>query len=299
MALLALGGLVIDGGRELNGKGRALAYAEEAARAGAQMIDVTQERAVLDPDAAVRAAADYCAAARQADPELVDCTPSIARTEDAAGNEVFQVVVATTIRTDTILRSLFGTLSQEASAQARAAPYQGILTADSGQLKSYDPQLSDPDPDDSGIGQDDGGYVGPKEVDLATCALGQTPTPEQPCIPPAACAEGQSPTVSAPCVPPCSPTVAAPCVPPCADDVDPTDPLQCFVPPECEDGQISTPEDPCRPPPPDPGGGGGGDDPGDDPGDGPGGGGGGGGGPGGGGPGGGGGGGGPEKPDDR
>lgn len=251
IALLALGGLVIDGGRVLNSKGRALAYAEEAARAGAQMIDPTEERAVLDPELAVRAAADYCATATQADSELVNCAPTIVRSEDATGNVVYQVVVATTIRTNTILRSLFGTQTQEASAQARAAPYQGIIAADTGQLKQYDPSLLEPNPNDSGI--DQGGYEDPGPIGLATCAIGQVSTPEQPCIPTPPCSQGQAPTVAAPCIPPCSPSVGPPCVPPCPDAVNPTDPLQCFVPPECRKDQVSTPGDPCRPPPPDPG----------------------------------------------
>jgi Flp pilus assembly protein TadG len=39
VALLALAGLVIDGGRKLNESSRAYAIAEEAARAGAGMVD--------------------------------------------------------------------------------------------------------------------------------------------------------------------------------------------------------------------------------------------------------------------
>src|SRR5260370_30801453 len=39
IALLALSGLVIDGGRKLNQSARAYAIAEEAARAGAGMVD--------------------------------------------------------------------------------------------------------------------------------------------------------------------------------------------------------------------------------------------------------------------
>jgi Flp pilus assembly protein TadG len=39
VALLALAGLVIDGGRKLNQSARAYAIAEEAARAGAGMVD--------------------------------------------------------------------------------------------------------------------------------------------------------------------------------------------------------------------------------------------------------------------
>ncbi len=60
VALLAVGGLVADGGRILTARREATNVAESAARAGAQAIDLTAlrttDRLVLDPPAAISAA---------------------------------------------------------------------------------------------------------------------------------------------------------------------------------------------------------------------------------------------------
>ncbi|HEV2637195.1 MAG TPA: pilus assembly protein TadG-related protein [Actinocrinis sp.] len=64
--LIVLAGLVFDGGMAMKGRVQALDEAQEAARAGAQQIDVPAFRAtgqaVLDPGPAVTAAEDYLAA---------------------------------------------------------------------------------------------------------------------------------------------------------------------------------------------------------------------------------------------
>jgi hypothetical protein len=64
-ALLALAGLVFDGGRALAGRVTALDEAQEAARVGAQQIDLPTFRAtgtaVLDDNAATTAAEAYLA----------------------------------------------------------------------------------------------------------------------------------------------------------------------------------------------------------------------------------------------
>ena len=52
MCLLLLGGLVIDASRQLNARGEAVAFAEEAARAGAQAVDVAADDFALDERAA-------------------------------------------------------------------------------------------------------------------------------------------------------------------------------------------------------------------------------------------------------
>ena len=64
--LLTMVGLVIDGGAKLTAQRRANHLAEQAARAGAQALDVAalrDGRAVLDPSPARAATADYLAAA--------------------------------------------------------------------------------------------------------------------------------------------------------------------------------------------------------------------------------------------
>jgi hypothetical protein len=63
--LLLLAGLVLDGGLALAGKVRAIDEAQEAARAGAQQIDLAiyraQNRVVLDPARAAASAQRYLA----------------------------------------------------------------------------------------------------------------------------------------------------------------------------------------------------------------------------------------------
>jgi len=63
LALFVMGGLVIDGGYTLAARRRAIDEANEAARAGAQAVDVAEYRATgiltLDPVAAVVAAEAY------------------------------------------------------------------------------------------------------------------------------------------------------------------------------------------------------------------------------------------------
>ncbi|GIE93897.1 pilus assembly protein TadG-related protein [Paractinoplanes rishiriensis] len=67
IALLAVAGLVLDGGLALSAKVQALDVAQAAARAGAQQLDLVQYRttnvAVLDPTRAASAARAWLAAA--------------------------------------------------------------------------------------------------------------------------------------------------------------------------------------------------------------------------------------------
>jgi hypothetical protein len=66
LALFVLAGLVFDGGRAMDGRVKALDEAQEAARAGAQQIDLPTFRAtgaaILSDSAAVAAAENYIAA---------------------------------------------------------------------------------------------------------------------------------------------------------------------------------------------------------------------------------------------
>ena len=65
IALVAVAGLVYDGGQILTAQARARDLAANAARAGAQEIDLdtlrAEQRVVLDPDRATSAALDYLA----------------------------------------------------------------------------------------------------------------------------------------------------------------------------------------------------------------------------------------------
>lgn len=145
IALFLLAGLVIDGGRQLNAKSRAFAYAQEASRAGAQTINLTRDIAILDEDQAVRAAERFCDEAMERDERLVDCTARYEKTTNEAGIDVVSVEVNTTIETDAILSGMFGMDVWSADGRARARPVQGVVDPQTGQKFTMDPpETGDP-----------------------------------------------------------------------------------------------------------------------------------------------------------
>jgi Flp pilus assembly protein TadG len=73
LAFFLLLGLIIDSSRELTARGRAVSYAEEAARAGAQAVQPASDPLVLDEPAAEQRVADYCAKVRAAEAHVTDC----------------------------------------------------------------------------------------------------------------------------------------------------------------------------------------------------------------------------------
>lgn len=60
LMFLLLAGLVVDSGRQLNARARAVSYAEEAARAGAQGVDPASDPLALDVPLARERVATYC-----------------------------------------------------------------------------------------------------------------------------------------------------------------------------------------------------------------------------------------------
>lgn len=115
VALLALGGLVVDGGLAINARQQVADDAEQAARAGAQQVDVLTlretGRVTLDPAAARSAAVTFLAARGYPAADV-----SVAA--DAAA-----VDVSARRQTRTALLSLLlvDSFTVEASARARAA----------------------------------------------------------------------------------------------------------------------------------------------------------------------------------
>lgn len=115
LALFVLAGLVFDGGRALSGRVTALDEAQEAARVGAQQIDLGVFRAtgnaVLNDTAAIQAAENYLA--------------STADTGTATVNGNVVTVTVTHIQPTEILSAIgIGTFTEHASANATAE--QGI-----------------------------------------------------------------------------------------------------------------------------------------------------------------------------
>ncbi|MFC5676441.1 TadE/TadG family type IV pilus assembly protein [Aeromicrobium endophyticum] len=138
LAILMLAALVIDGGRQLNAKGRAIAYAQEAARAGAQAIDVTDPRLDLLPNLALAAASDYCEKAKSLDPQLTVCRAALKRVNDPAG-DFTAVVVTTQIDLKAVLLGLIGRQTLQADGEALARPVSGISKPDSGKVPTVAP----------------------------------------------------------------------------------------------------------------------------------------------------------------
>ena len=116
VVLLALAGLVIDGGRKLNQSSRAYAIAEEAARAGAGLVDTSAAyrsgRLVIDEAAALAAARAYLADAGY--------TGSVS----PAGTQRIRVTV--TVTQPTLVLSLIGVDSMTSKGSAVASLVTGV-----------------------------------------------------------------------------------------------------------------------------------------------------------------------------
>ena len=115
VAAFAFGGLVLDGGLALAAKVRALGQAQEAARAGAQEIDVAAYRADgtlrLLPSRATAAAQNHLAASRH--------TGSVSVTDNT-------VTVTVTIHQRSQLLSLFAVDKITVTGRGEAQPQRGI-----------------------------------------------------------------------------------------------------------------------------------------------------------------------------
>ncbi len=120
IALLLVTGLVFDGGRAIVAKRHAINVAEQAARAGAQAIDIASVRSGgpyrLNPGQARRAAFAYLAAAGE--------TGTVAVSRDATGDLV-SVVVAFSVRSS--LLTLAGLPVLRGTGQANARTCQGVI----------------------------------------------------------------------------------------------------------------------------------------------------------------------------
>jgi Flp pilus assembly protein TadG len=129
MALLLLGGLGIDGSRQLNARGEAVAFAEEAARAGAQGIDVAANDLTLDRPLAEERVRTYCARVKKLG-QVTDC--DLVGFAEVSEDDPRELVVVTRVELS-IKPSLLGIVHPQdlhASATARARPYEGITEAE-------------------------------------------------------------------------------------------------------------------------------------------------------------------------
>lgn len=125
--LLLLGGLVIDASRLLNARGRAVAFAEEAARAGASAIEEGQAVLEIDRDAMLARIDAYCDAVR-ADPTGGVTACAFRELRPVGDGDARELVVEVEVRL-TIPASLLGMIGVDtlrASAVGSARPFEGV-----------------------------------------------------------------------------------------------------------------------------------------------------------------------------
>lgn len=124
LCLLLIGGLVIDASRQLNARSQAVAFAEEAARAGAQAVR-PRLPVELDPQEARRNVAQYCdrvlGRSQVTSCGVTDIDPA------PDGPRPLIVVVRVETEIPTTLLGMVGIRSLTASGEGRAQPVEGEL----------------------------------------------------------------------------------------------------------------------------------------------------------------------------
>ena len=141
LMIFTLAGLVIDGGRQLGARSRAVGYAQEAARAGAATIDLNTDEARIDVTKAGQAVAAFCAEVSSNDPAVTNC----ATTELDAEHLRVQV----RIDNKTTFLGMIGIRSLDANGTGEAHAEQGILKAD--QTPTIPPLSVLPTSEDPGV----------------------------------------------------------------------------------------------------------------------------------------------------
>ncbi|WP_432535852.1 pilus assembly protein TadG-related protein [Kineococcus arenarius] len=128
LVLLLLAGLVVDASRQLTARSRAIAYAEEAARAGAAAIELDAPDLRLLPEQQVAERVNaYCRAAAASGGPVVaggDCFRGTTSGGDPLGRRIVvqahvDVVVPTT------LLGIVGIRELHAAGDGRARPFEG------------------------------------------------------------------------------------------------------------------------------------------------------------------------------
>ncbi len=127
--LLVLGGLVIDASRQLNERGQAVAFAEEAARSGAQAVDLASDELALDKAKAQARVERYCDVV-EAHGTVDRC--AFVRIDPVGPSDSRQIVVVTRVEMSIPTTSLgmVGVSTLSASADGRARPYEGTSAED-------------------------------------------------------------------------------------------------------------------------------------------------------------------------
>lgn len=130
LGLLLLGGLVTDGGRELNAQLQARAYAEEAARAGANPLVLTEAQPMIDKSKSVAEVAEFCAVAREESSNITSCgVTRFGSSKDPNGQPVSYVEVTVEMSLETSLFGIIGIHTLHVSQTATASEVEGINEA--------------------------------------------------------------------------------------------------------------------------------------------------------------------------
>lgn len=128
--LLLLGGLVVDASRQLGARGRAVAYAEEAARAGASAIRRDQAELELDEPEVRARVAEFCAAIRADDTQsggVTECA-FVPPLREVGGGDRRKLVVRVDVKLEipASLLGIVGVQTLRASGSGRARPFEGV-----------------------------------------------------------------------------------------------------------------------------------------------------------------------------
>ncbi|MFG1814083.1 TadE/TadG family type IV pilus assembly protein [Kribbella sp. NPDC049174] len=138
--IFTLAGLVIDGGRQLGARSRAVGYAQEAARVGAASIQLNTAEAKIDTAKAATAIAAFCAQVSSNDPAVTSCAPTKLTVD--------QVDIRVAIDNKTTFLGLIGKTSLKASGIGTAHAEQGVKKSDDS--PTIPPIVVETSPDDPG-----------------------------------------------------------------------------------------------------------------------------------------------------
>jgi Flp pilus assembly protein TadG len=200
--IFALAGLVIDGGRQLGARSRAVGYAQEAARAGAAAIVLNSDQAKIDVTKAGQAVAAFCAEVATNDPAVTDCATTKLDAEHLS--------VHVRIDNKTTFLGMVGIQSLEANGTGEAHAEQGIEKADD--TPTIPPLTVIPASEDPGVPVNPTAAPPMPDVPCPTWTVGSpspTPTWDPPIPFPATC----TPNVTLP-PPPDDPPAPPPTEPP-------------------------------------------------------------------------------------
>ncbi|HYJ69090.1 MAG TPA: Tad domain-containing protein [Nocardioidaceae bacterium] len=178
VALLFLAALVIDGSRQLSARARAVAYAEEAARAGAQKINLEEGFVQLLQDDAYAAVDEYCGAAMANDDSITSCAASDI-IENTDNGQIASLTVEVEVEYDPIMLDMFtGSSGTLVTGDATAHPIEGIVEPEFGEF-TPPPPIVDTHPVDPGIPQGTtGGTINVPSPPPSCRPPGQPPPPQ-------------------------------------------------------------------------------------------------------------------------